>query len=77
MSWFPPKIPTIEKGTGPGHYIICENCHAPPPNSLNASLGNLIVVHLSRGKYCTVCHGTDIGVIHEVALANTTNRTKK
>ncbi len=64
----PPKIPVVEKGTGPGHYIVCENCHAPPPNSLNSSLGNLIVIHLSRGKYCTNCHGTDIGLIHEAAL---------
>ena len=68
---FPPKIPSIDKnGTGPGHYSVCENCHAAPPDSLKPSLGNLIVVHLSRAKYCTNCHGTDIGVIHAAKLAN-------
>lgn len=65
---FPPKVPTLEKGTGPGHYIICENCHAPPPNSLNSSLGNLVIIHLSRNKYCTNCHGIELGKIHEAAL---------
>lgn len=66
---FPPKVPTIEKGEGPGHYSVCENCHAPPPDSLKPSNGNLIVVHLSRGKYCTNCHGNDIGKTHEAALS--------
>jgi len=70
---FPPKIPTIDtNGTGPGHYSVCEKCHAAPPDSLKPSFGNLIVVHLSRGKYCTNCHGTDIGVIHAAVLANAT-----
>src|SRR3990172_2920078 len=54
----PPKIPTIEKGEGPGHYSVCEKCHAAPPNNLEPSNGNLIVIHLSRAKYCTNCHGT-------------------
>lgn len=67
---FPPTIPTVEKGEGPGHYSVCENCHAAPPESLSPSEGNLIVVHLSRGKYCTNCHGTDIAAIHAAALAN-------
>ena len=72
---FPPKIPTIDtNGTGPGHYSVCENCHAAPPDSLKPSFGNLIVVHLSRGKYCTNCHGTDIGVIHAAVLANATKK---
>ena len=67
---FPPKIPTVEKGEGPGHYSVCEQCHAAPPDSLKPSNGNLIVVHLSRAKYCTNCHGTDIAEIHKAALAN-------
>jgi len=67
---FPPKIPKIEAGEGPGHYSVCENCHAAPPDSLKPSVGNLIVVHLSRGKYCTNCHGTDIGAIHMAAITN-------
>jgi len=67
---FPPKIPTVEKGEEPGHYSVCENCHAAPPDSLKPSYGNLIVVHLSRAKYCTNCHGTDIGAIHMSALSN-------
>lgn len=71
---FPPKIPTVEKGEGPGYYSVCENCHAAPPDSLKPSLGNLIVVHLSRAKYCTNCHGTDIGAIHMTALANASKR---
>ncbi|MCE8427955.1 MAG: hypothetical protein J5U19_06160, partial [Candidatus Methanoperedens sp.] len=70
----PPKIPVVEKGEGPGHYSVCEKCHAPPPNSTQPSLGNLVVIHLSRGKYCTNCHGTDIGTIHEAKLANATKK---
>ncbi|MGB8217289.1 MAG: hypothetical protein WCE94_08305 [Candidatus Methanoperedens sp.] len=69
---FPPKIPTVQKGTGPGSYSVCEQCHAAPPDSLKPSNGNLIVVHLSRGKYCTNCHGTDVGVIHMAAITNAT-----
>ncbi len=69
---FPPKIPTVQNGTGPGSYSVCEQCHAAPPDSLKPSNGNLIVVHLSRGKYCTNCHGTDVGVIHMAAIANAT-----
>ena len=67
---FPPSIPTVEKGEGPGSYTVCEQCHAAPPNSLEPSMGNLIVVHLSRGKYCTNCHGNDIATVHMKALGN-------
>lgn len=70
----PPKIPVVEKGVGPGHYSVCEKCHAPPPDPLQPSFGNLVIIHLSRGKYCTNCHGADIGVIHEAKLANATAR---
>ncbi len=69
---FPPTIPTVAKGEGPGHYSVCENCHAAPPDNLKPSNGNLIVIHLSRGKYCTNCHGTDITAIHAGAIANAT-----
>ena len=69
----PPKIPVVDKSAdGPGHYSVCENCHASPPDSLKPSMGNLITVHLSRAKYCTNCHGTDIGVIHAAKLGNAT-----
>ena len=72
---FPPKIPTVDKtADGPGHFSVCENCHGAPPDSLKPSLGNLITVHLSRAKYCTNCHGTDIGVIHAAALSNATKK---
>ena len=72
---FPPKIPTVDKtGEGPGHYAVCENCHGAPPDSLKPSLGNLIVVHLSRSKYCTNCHGNDVAVIHAAKLANATKK---
>ncbi len=69
---FPPKIPTVQKGSGPGSYSVCEQCHAAPPDNTKPSNGNLIVIHLSRGKYCTNCHGTDITSIHAAALANAT-----
>jgi len=71
---FPPKIPTVEKGEEPGHYSVCENCHAAPPDSLKPSNGNLVIVHLSRAKYCTNCHGTDIGAIHMAALSNASKK---
>ena len=67
---FPPTIPTVQKGTGPGTYSVCEQCHAPPPDNTKPSNGNLIVIHLSRGKYCTNCHGNDIGAIHSSIIAN-------
>lgn len=69
---FPPKIPVVEAGEGPGHFSICEQCHAPPPDNLKPSNGNLVTIHLSRAKYCTNCHGTDVATIHEKSL----NRTK-
>jgi len=72
---FPPKVPLVDKaGEGPGHFSVCENCHGAPPDSLKPSLGNLITIHLSRAKYCTNCHGTDIGVIHSAKLANATKK---
>jgi hypothetical protein len=72
---FPPKIPTVQKGTGPGSYSVCEQCHAAPPDNTKPSNGNLIVIHLSRGKYCTNCHGTDIQSIHAAALGNASKST--
>lgn len=66
---FPPKVPVVEKGEGAGHYSVCEQCHASPPDSLKPSNGDLIAVHLSRAKYCTNCHGNDIGKTHEAVLA--------
>ncbi|MDO9098833.1 MAG: cytochrome c3 family protein, partial [Candidatus Methanoperedens sp.] len=55
---FPPKVIQVQNGSGPGNFIVCENCHAAPPNSFNPSMGNLIVIHLSRGLYCMNCHDT-------------------
>ena len=72
---YPPTIPKVAKGEGPGHYSICERCHAPPPNNTEPSYGNLIIIHMSRGKYCTNCHGTDIGVIHTGVITNATKRS--
>jgi hypothetical protein len=69
-----PNIPQVQKGEGPGHYSVCENCHAAPPDSLKPSNGDLIIIHLSRGKSCTNCHGTDIGAIHAAVLANASMR---
>ncbi len=70
----PPKVPKVEKGEGPGHYSVCEQCHAPPPDNLQPSNGNLVTIHLSRSKYCTNCHGIDVGIIHEKVLSG--NKTK-
>lgn len=70
----PPTVPKVEKGEGPGHYSVCENCHAAPPDNLKPSNGNLVTIHLSRSKYCTNCHGTDVAIIHAEALGNKTNR---
>jgi len=69
---FPPKIPTVEKGEGPGHFSVCEQCHAAPPDNLKPSNGNLVIIHLSRAKYCTNCHGTDVAKTHAAALGNKT-----
>jgi len=55
---FPPNVIQVRNGSEPGQFIVCENCHAAPPNSFNPSMGNLIVIHLSRGLYCTNCHDT-------------------
>lgn len=65
---FPPKVPVVQKGVGPGSYSVCEQCHAPPPDSLKPSNGDLVSIHLSRAKYCTNCHGTDIGALHAAKL---------
>ncbi len=70
----PPKVPKVEPGQGPGHYSVCEQCHAPPPDNLKPSNGNLVTIHLSRSKYCTNCHGIDVAVIHEKVLSG--NKTK-
>lgn len=64
-------IPKVETGEGPGHFSTCEQCHAPPPDSLKPSNGELVEIHLSRSKYCTNCHGSDVGVIHEKSLNKT------
>jgi hypothetical protein len=70
----PPNTPTIDtSGEGPGHYSVCENCHAGP-DSLKPSFGDLVTIHFSRSKYCTDCHVKDIGVIHSAKMANTTNK---
>jgi hypothetical protein len=66
----PPTVPKVEPGEGPGHYSVCEKCHAPPPDSLKPSNGNLVIIHLSRSKYCTNCHGTDVADIHKKVLGN-------
>ncbi len=68
------KVPRVEKGEGPGSYSVCETCHAAPPDSLKPSDGNLVTVHLSRAKYCTNCHGTNVGDIHMAALSNASKK---
>lgn len=62
----PPVTPKTLNGAGPGKYIVCEKCHAPPPDSMEPSNGNIINIHMSRGKSCANCHVTEIG--HEKSL---------
>jgi hypothetical protein len=54
----PPTIPQPVDG-----YTVCENCHAYPDATKSVE-GNLVKIHLPRGKDCTVCHVGDISVIH-------------
>jgi|GEM_PF-6589938 len=67
---FPPVIPQAKQEEEPGNIIICNKCHAPPPDPFNSSNGNLIVIHQSRGTYCINCHGTEIGKDHKEILEN-------
>jgi len=53
-----PKIPA----KGPGG-TTCELCH-DPHNPTKPSNGNLVTIHLERGKKCTVCHVGEISTIH-------------
>ena len=56
------KVPKpLEKGR-----TVCENCHAYP-DPTKPSYGNLVNIHIPRGKYCTVCHGTNIASLHKAA----------
>jgi len=56
------KVPKpIEEGR-----TVCENCHAYP-DPTKPSYGNLVNIHIPRGKYCTVCHGLDIASLHKAA----------
>ncbi len=54
----PPSIPQPVDG-----YTVCENCHAYP-NATQSVEGNLVEIHIPRGKDCTVCHVGDISDIH-------------
>jgi len=67
---FPPIIPQAKQAGDPGNIIICNNCHAPPPDSFKSSNGNLIVIHRSRGTYCINCHGIEISQRHKEFLEN-------
>jgi len=59
------KIPTIPQ-KGPGG-TTCEQCHGTP-NPLEPSQGNLVNIHLSRGKDCQVCHVGEISEIHKKVM---------
>ncbi|MCX9084657.1 MAG: hypothetical protein OIN87_07675 [Candidatus Methanoperedens sp.] len=61
----PPIIPQPVKTDDPGKIIVCNDCHAPPPDQLKTSNGNLIVIHKSRGNTCIYCHGNEIGEDHK------------
>lgn len=62
---FPPIIPQAKQSEKPENIIICNNCHAPPPDPFKSSKGNLIVIHQSRDTYCIDCHGNEIGEKHK------------
>ncbi|AIY90402.1 hypothetical protein [Geoglobus acetivorans] len=61
----PPDNIQIPKPIEEGR-TVCENCHAYP-DATKPSYGNLVNIHLPRGKYCTVCHGTDVSGLHTAA----------
>jgi len=61
----PPDSIHIPKPIEEGR-VVCENCHAYP-DATKPSYGNLINIHLPRGKYCTTCHGTNVAGIHKTA----------
>ena len=67
---FPPIIPQAKKTEDPGNIIVCNNCHAPPPDSFKSSHGNLILIHQSRGTYCINCHSNKIGENHIEIMEN-------
>lgn len=69
-----PKTPVLAMGEGPGNYSVCEQCHAPPPDSLKPSNGNLVIIHMSRGNECTICHSTDVAKIHAAVLGDNTKK---
>ncbi|OYT61421.1 hypothetical protein B6V01_002150 [Methanosarcinales archaeon ex4572_44] len=64
-----PEKLSIPEASGEGH-VSCENCHAAPPDSVKPSNGDLIEIHLSRGKYCNTCHGNDVGSIHKSLMSS-------
>jgi hypothetical protein len=70
----PPKTPVLAKGEGPGYFSTCEQCHAPRPDSFKPSNGNLVIIHMSRGNECTICHSTDVAKIHATVLGNNTKK---
>jgi len=59
-----PKVPPKE----PGIDVSCASCHSPRPNQLDPSGGNLIVIHISRGYECKLCHKGDLTDLHELAI---------
>jgi len=52
---------------GEGH-TTCELCH-DPTDPVKPSNGNLVNIHIPRGKPCTVCHTQDLNVLHSKADA--------
>ena len=67
---FPPIIPKANQIEEPENIIVCNNCHAPPPDPFKSSRGNLIVIHQSRCTYCINCHGIEIPQDHRAVLEN-------
>ncbi|HID27630.1 MAG TPA: hypothetical protein EYP22_07430 [Methanosarcinales archaeon] len=54
----PPTIPNMGNGN-----IVCNKCHGYP-DPLTPSNGNLLIIHQSRGIYCSNCHGSSAIQIH-------------
>lgn len=62
--------PTIPEKL-PEQPTICDSCHAYPDGS-QPSYGNLIVIHITRGYTCNLCHIQDIQTLHKSASLNKT-----
>ena len=55
----------------PEHTVICDTCHNYPDPS-QPSYGNLIIIHITKGHTCNLCHIQDLQNLHKAASSNKT-----